>query len=49
MTGKRAILRWLLGAVLLLSLLIAGCSSNPEVFTVHTGEMFTLGLARPPG
>jgi len=46
MTGKRAILRWLLGAVLLLSLLIAGCSSNPEVFTVHTGEMFTLGIGQ---
>jgi len=46
MTGKMAILWWIPLAILVISILMAGCSRNPEVFTAGTGEMFTLGTGQ---
>jgi hypothetical protein len=46
MKRKMANTRWVPLAILVLSILMAGCSSNPQVFTVGTGERFTLGIGQ---
>jgi hypothetical protein len=46
MNGKTVVPRWSLMSVLVLSILVTGCTTNPGVLTVGIGEPFTLGIGQ---
>ncbi|MDD1654878.1 MAG: hypothetical protein LUO91_04125 [Methanomicrobiales archaeon] len=46
MAGIISMFRWILVSVLVLSILVTGCTTNPGKLAVGIGETFTLGISQ---